>query len=79
MIAELDLEVSAKTVALRYADLLARYVIDNVDAAIAASLPVATVSANTLMFRSFIAKQLARTTLAFADTVNCGGFIYAMA
>ena len=70
MMRELDLEVSAKTVALRYADLLAGYVIDNVDAAIAASLPVATVSANTLMLSLVDREQLARTTLAFADQLS---------
>jgi LPPG:FO 2-phospho-L-lactate transferase len=67
---ELGLEVSTKTVALRYADLLDGYVTDNVDAAIAASLPVRTVSANTLMLSLADREQLARTTLAFADQLS---------
>jgi LPPG:FO 2-phospho-L-lactate transferase len=70
MMRELGLEVSAKTVALRYADLLDGYVTDNVDRAIAASLPVRAISTNTLMLSLADREQLARTTLAFADQLS---------
>ena len=49
MMRELGLDVSAATVAARYADILDLYVLDHADAALAPAIPIRTVTVHTLM------------------------------
>jgi LPPG:FO 2-phospho-L-lactate transferase len=67
MLRELGLDVSAEAVAKRYGDLLDGYVVDNVDASIAAKLSIPTVATNALMVSLADRELLAKTVLSFAD------------
>jgi LPPG:FO 2-phospho-L-lactate transferase len=66
MMAELGMDVSAAAVADRYADLIDIFVLDNVDAELALSLPMRAVTAPTLMHTLDDKIALARATLAAA-------------
>jgi LPPG:FO 2-phospho-L-lactate transferase len=70
MMRELRLEVSAASVANRYAEFLDGYVVDNVDAALVAKLPVPTVATNALMVSLADRERLAETVLSFADRLS---------
>lgn len=67
MLRELGLEVSAEAVAKRYGNLLDGYVVDNVDASVAASLSVPTIATNALMVSLADRELLAKAVLSFAD------------
>lgn len=67
---ELGLDVSAATVAARYADLLGLYVLDEADAALARAVPVPAVVARTLMDTEASKVALARAVLRAADALG---------
>lgn len=69
MMGELGLHVSAVEVARRYDGLLDAYIVDPVDAASAADLPLHVVSAPIFMRTLADREQLARVVLATADTL----------
>lgn len=70
MMAELGLEPGAAAVARRYGALLDGYVLDTQDAAEAATLSARTTLAPTLMTTLVDKVALARTALAFADSLR---------
>ncbi len=70
MMQELGLEASAATVARRYGDLLAGYVVDPVDAAGVAGLVCAVTPAPTLMTTLADKEALARVVLGAADALR---------
>ena len=70
MMSELGLEISATEVARHYEDLLDGYVVDHVDASIAATLAIPTVPAKALMQSLADRENLARTVLALADCLS---------
>ena len=67
MMRELGLEVSAKTVAQRYGDFLDGYIVDNVDASVASTLPIPTKATNVLMRSLADRVDLAKAALFFGD------------
>jgi LPPG:FO 2-phospho-L-lactate transferase len=70
MMEELGLPLSAVSVAERYDGLLNGYVLDRADAALAGTLPVATLAAPTLMTDLPAKMALAQAVLAFADSMR---------
>ena len=70
MMSELGLQISATEVACHYEDLLDGYVVDHVDASIAATLAIPTVPAKALMQSLADRENLARTVLALADCLS---------
>ena len=70
MMRELGLEVSAETVAGRYAEWLDGYIVDNLDASLVGKLPVPTVATNALMVSLADRQQLAETVLSLADKLS---------
>jgi len=70
MMAELGLQVSAATVAERYADLLDGYIVDHVDAASVAAIAPRVFLARTLMTTLDDREALARAVLAAADELR---------
>ena len=70
MMRELGLEVGAETVAKRYGELLDGYIVDHLDASLAAKLPVPTIATNALMVSLADREQLAKTVLSLADKLS---------
>jgi LPPG:FO 2-phospho-L-lactate transferase len=70
MLSELGLQISAAEVARHYEDLLDGYVVDHVDASIAATLAIPTVPAKALMQSLADRENLARTVLELADGLS---------
>ena len=70
MMAELGFEISAITIAQRYADFLDAYVLDEQDASLLGQLRVPAVAAKTLMTTLEDREELARTVLDVADSVR---------
>ena len=69
MMAELGLAPSAREVALRYAELVDVFVVDDVDAGMTAPPGVEVVVAPTLMTTLEDRERLARAVLAAADQI----------
>jgi LPPG:FO 2-phospho-L-lactate transferase len=67
MMRELGMEVSAETVAERYADFLDGYILDHRDASLVAKLRIPAVATNALMVSLADREQLAKTVLSLAD------------
>jgi LPPG:FO 2-phospho-L-lactate transferase len=72
MMAELGIEPSAASVAQRYGALLDGYVIDHADAALAGTLGLPCVVAQTLMATREDKAALARVALDLADAIRAG-------
>jgi LPPG:FO 2-phospho-L-lactate transferase len=70
MMRELGLEISAETVAKRYADFLDGYVVDDCDAALIGKLPVPAVATKAVMVSLADREQLATMTLNLADEIS---------
>jgi len=70
MMRELGLEISAETVAERYADFLDGYVVDDCDAALIARHPVPAIATKALMVSLADREHLATMTLNLADEIS---------
>jgi LPPG:FO 2-phospho-L-lactate transferase len=70
MMAELEVPSEADTVAAHYGDLLDGFVLDAQDERLDGTLPVPTVVTNTVMVTLADRIELARSTLAFLDTLR---------
>jgi LPPG:FO 2-phospho-L-lactate transferase len=75
MMRELGMDVSAAAVAHYYGSLLNGFVLDQVDAVLAAELSIPTVSTTTLMRSLNDREHLAKVVLALADRLSDGGRI----